>query len=286
MDLRIAVAAVTLTFCGVLILVLSWLWLYAPGKPKSDIQKYKSVKFAHRGLHGDGVAENSLTAFRLARDKGYGIELDVRLSKDGELVVFHDQALERVTGVPGKVVDKTVRELSEIKLSGTEDTVPTFKEVLELIEGRVPLLIEIKQDVGESGVAERFIEEIEGYNGEFIVESFNPLALRAVKKARPDIIRGILSMEYMKDDKYKGKLLYRQLERLRFNFLMRPHFIAYDKSGHSVSALCYIRKNYGIPLFAWTVRSEEEEKEALKNGFDTVIFEGYLPQKSRFTRNL
>ncbi len=266
---------------AVLILAALLISLYTiiPGKNRPGMEKFKYVKFAHRGLHGNGAAENSMTAFARAKAAGFGIELDVRLSKDGELVVFHDDNLSRVVGKEGKVIDFTADELAGFSLDGTEDGVPLFRDVLSFIDGAVPLLIEIKNDVGEGGVAEKLIEVIDGYHGDFVVESFNPLALRTVKKARPDILRGILSTEYMKEPKYKGKLLYRLLQDLRMNFLMRPDFIAYEKNGHSVHNVRFIRRNFGTALFAWTIRSHEEEMMAISHGFDTVIFEGYVPEK-------
>ncbi len=271
---------VLIVIAGILILgVAVNIYTIAPGKKRTETEKYKSVKFAHRGLHGDGCAENSLSAFAKAKALGFGIELDIRLSKDGELVVFHDESLSRVVGKEGKVIDFTAEELSKMSLDGTSDGIPTFRQVLELIDGAVPLLIEIKNDVNEGGVAERFVEMIGDYKGDYIVESFNPLALRTVRKARPDIIRGILSLEYMKEPKYKGKILYFLLQHLRLNFLARPDFVAYDKGGYKVSELRAIRRNYGTALFAWTVRSPEEEAQAINHGFDSIIFEGYIPDK-------
>jgi len=255
------------------------LYMITPGKKRPEMEKYKKVKFAHRGLHDSEKAENSLSAFAAAKEMGFGIELDIRLSKDGELVVFHDDNLSRVVGKEGKVADFTAEELSKMKLLGTKDGIPTLKEVLKLIDGAVPLLIEMKMNNGESGVPEKLVEEIDGYKGEFIVESFNPLALRTLKKMRPDILRGILSVEYMKDPKNKGKLLYKMLQNLQFNFFMRPDFVAYEKKGYSVGNLRFIRRNFDTPLIAWTIKSPEEEREAISHGFDTVIFEGYIPER-------
>ncbi|MBQ7363087.1 MAG: glycerophosphodiester phosphodiesterase [Clostridia bacterium] len=250
------------------------------------MEKYKSVRFAHRGLHGEGAVENSLTAFSRACDAGFGIELDVRLSSDGELVVFHDATLARVCGRDEKVVDLTADELKKIPLGSTEDCIPTFREVLSLVAGRVPLLVEIKKDVGEGAVAERFLSEIADYDGEYIAESFNPFALRTVRRARPDILLGILSTEYTRNEKCKGKIFYRQLERLRMNFLCRPDFIAYDKEGWRVTALRLIRRLFKVPTLAWTVKSEDEERLARSCGFDSVIFEKYMPNnKQMFTKN-
>ena len=256
-----------------------WLYMIWPGKKRPEMEKYKNVKYAHRGLHDDNKAENSMSAFAAAKEKGFGIELDVRLSKDGELMVFHDETLTRVVGIEGKVIDYTADELAKMSLLGTADGVPTLRQVLDLIDGAVPLLIEIKMGNGESGIAEKFIEVIEGYKGDYIVESFNPIALKIVRRERPDILRGILSAEYMKDEKYQGKLLYRLAQNLALNFLMRPDFIAYDKKGYAVPSLGFIRRVFGTPLITWTIKSQKEEDEAIGHGFDTVIFENYIPEK-------
>lgn len=256
-----------------------WFYMIWPGKKRPEMEKYKNVKYAHRGLHDENKAENSMSAFAAAKEKGFGIELDVRLSKDGELMVFHDETLTRVVGIEGKVIDYTADELAKMSLLGTADGVPTLRQVLDLIDGAVPLLIEIKMGNGESGIAEKFIEVIEGYKGDYIVESFNPIALKIVRRERPDILRGILSAEYMKDEKYQGKLLYRLAQNLALNFLMRPDFIAYDKKGYAVPSLGFIRRVFGTPLITWTIKSQKEEDEAIGHGFDTVIFENYIPEK-------
>ena len=268
----IVIAALLLLGLGI------WLYLIWPGKKRPEMEKFKHVRYAHRGLHDDEKAENSMSAFRAAKEKGYGIELDVRLSKDGELVVFHDETLTRVVGKEGRVIDFTAEELAKMSLSGTSDGIPTLREVLELIDGAVPLLIEIKMSPKESGVAEKFIEVIEDYKGEYIVESFNPFALKTVKALRPDILRGFLSAAYMKDERYKGKLLYRMLQNMQLNFLMRPDFISYDKKGYGVWHLRFIRRIFGTALITWTVKSQDEEREAIAHGFDTVIFENYIPE--------
>jgi glycerophosphoryl diester phosphodiesterase len=253
-------------------------YLTKPGTRKCGLDKFTKVKFAHRGLHNEERAENSISAFRAAVEAGYGIELDVRLSKDGELVVFHDPTLKRMTSIEGKVIDYTREELATFRLGNTEDTVPTLREVLDTVDGRVPLLIEIKMQGDERGIAEKLAEVIADYRGEYIVESFNPLALRTFKKLMPKIPIGILSMQYGKEEAFRGKLLYFLLENLALNFLMRPDFIAYEKGGSANAILRYIRKTYETPLFAWTVRSAEEEERAISDGFDTVIFEKYIPE--------
>ena len=255
------------------------LYMICPGKKRSKMERFARVRYAHRGLHDDKKVENSMSAFKAAKEMGFGIELDVRLSKDGELVVFHDGNLTRMTGKEGKVSDYTAEELSKMSLLGTDDGIPTLREVLDLIDGSVPLLIEMKRAAGEGDVAGKFLEVIEGYKGDFIVESFNPYALRTVRKSRPDILRGMLSMDYSKEEKFKDKLLYKLLQNLMFNFLARPDFIACEKEGYALHAVRFIRQSFGTTLFAWTIKSQEEENAAISHGFDTVIFEGYIPEK-------
>ena len=255
------------------------LYMISPGKKRSEMEKFKEIKYAHRGLHDSTRAENSLSAFAKAKEMGFGIELDVRLSKDGELVVFHDNNLTRMAGIEGKVIDFTAEELSKMSLSGTSDGVPTFRQVLDLIDGAVPLIIEMKMGGNECGVAEKLMEVIDGYTGDYVVESFNPKALKIVRKKRPDILRGILSMEYLKEEKHKGSLLYGLLQHLMLNLMVRPDFIAYEKTGYAVWGLRFVRRSFGTALITWTVKSAEEEMEAISHGFDTVIFEGYIPEK-------
>ena len=269
----IIIAALSLAF------LLLALYMICPGKKRSEMERYTHVRYAHRGLHDDKKVENSMSAFKAAKEMGFGIELDIRLSKDGELVVFHDENLTRMTGKEGQVTDYTADELSKMSLLATDDGIPTLREVLDLIDGSVPLLIELKKSHGEGDVAERFLEVIEGYKGDFIVESFNPMALKVIRKGRPDILRGMLSMDYSKEEKFKDKFLFKLLQNLMFNFLARPDFIAYEKSGYSIHTVRFIRQSFGTPLFAWTVKSQEDDDAAISHGFDTVIFEGYIPEK-------
>ena len=259
----------------VVVLFVLYLFLIAP-KNKKEMKKFKSKMYAHRGLHNEERAENSMSAFRAAVEAGYGIELDIRLSKDGKLVVFHDDTLERVCSKEGKVIDFTADELASFSLKGTEDGVPLFSDVLKLVDGKVPLLVEIKENPGDSSVSEAACKMLSEYKGEFIVESFNPLSLRTVKQNMPEITRGILSHRYYEYEHFR-KPLYFALQSLLLNFLCRPAFIAYDHRHAKAFGLRFIRGFFDVPTLAWTVRSAEEEKEARKNGFDGIIFENYLP---------
>ncbi len=263
-----------------LFIFILYLFMIMPalGRKKATVE-FARYRYAHRGLHGDAVAENSLTAFKKAVERGYGIELDVRLSRDGELVVFHDDTLERVTEERGRVDSKDYSELSKIRLSGTEDTVPLFTEVLSLVDGRVPLLIEIKEDAGKYAVTEKLLEIIKDYTGPYIVESFNPLALGRVKKKAPHVLRGILSMNYMAEKKYR-KPMYYFLQILSLNFICRPDFVAFNHTEYKKIGLRLCKWLFGAVTFAWTVRSAEEEAVAREHKFNSVIFENYLPESA------
>ena len=259
----------------VVIVILIYLFLIAP-KNNKEMNRYKNVMYAHRGLHNDERAENSMSAFRAAVDRGYGIELDIRLSKDGKLVIFHDDTLDRVCGREGKVIDFTADELATFSLNGTSDGVPLFSDFLAMVDGRVPLLVEIKEDAGDSAVSRAACEMLASYKGDYIIESFNPLSLKTVKGLMPGKSRGILSHRYYAYEQYR-KPLYFALQCLLLNFLCRPAFIAYDHRHADSFALRLCRKLFRVPTLAWTVRSAEDEAVARKNGFDGIIFENYIP---------
>ena len=263
---------------ALLFLFILWLFLVKPGRRRAEMEKFKKIKYAHRGLHNERMPENSLAAFRAAVSAGFGIELDVRLTSDGELVVFHDDTLDRMTGESGRVDARTLSELKMIRLGNSDEKIPTFKEVLELVAGRVPLLVELKEDAGKYGVTEKAVELLRDYKGEFIIESFNPLAMGRVKKLMPEVLRGFLSENFVSQKKYR-KPMYFVLQHQLLNFVCRPDFIAYRHNDYSNGSLKFVRRAFGAATLAWTVRSKEEEREAYSHGFDGVIFEGYLPDK-------
>ena len=269
---------ITLSVLGgiFLLLLIAYIILIAPGK-KGDIEKYKSVRFAHRGLHNGERAENSMSAFRAAVDAGFGIELDVRLSADGELVVFHDDTLTRVAKIDGRVDAFSADELAKMSLSGTGEGIPRFSEVLSMVDGRVPLLVEIKEDAGKYAVSDAVAKIMQDYGGPYIIESFNPLSLGNIKKKLPSATRGFLSQRFLSDPNYR-KPLYFLLQCLLTNRISSPSFIAYNREHAGAFALKVIRL-FGTVTYAWTVRSPEEEAEAYRRGFDSVIFENYIPEK-------
>ncbi len=259
-----------------LVIFALYVFMISPSnKRKSETLKFANYRYAHRGMHGTDAPENSLSAFRKAVEAGYAIELDVRLSSDGALVVFHDDELDRMTDETGAVNLKTAQELSKITLKGSCECIPTLDEVLSLVDGRVPLLIEIKEAKGSLAVSEKLCERIKSYTGSYVIESFNPLALKAVRKIMPNAVIGILCEHFTKDEKYREGLYY-ILQTMMTNFLSRPDFVAYN---HKDTGFLPFRlvKMLGCVRFAYTVTDEKSEERALKSDFDTVIFEKYLP---------
>ena len=268
-------------FLAIVIVFCTWLFLIAPGD-SSGMEGFKNKKYAHRGLHGTVggydayAAENSLTAFERAKEHGFGIELDVRISKDGELVVFHDGVLDRVTDMTGKVEDYTLEELKKCRLSGTDDTIPTLSEVLALIDGAVPLVIELKEEGFDHSISEKSALVLKDYEGDYVVECFSPFAFGVFKKNLPKIPRGFLSCKHTANPKTRA-FKFRPIQRFLFNFLARPAFIAVDKRTPKLFPIPLICALFGTPRIAWKVKSKEEEIEAYKNGVSGVIFEGYMP---------
>lgn len=263
-----------------LLFFLGYLFLIFPGRRREMSDALIHLPYAHRGLHGTGCAENSLSAFAAAVERGYGIELDVRLSRDGELVVFHDAETDRVTGVHGIVSEMSAMELASLSLCGTGEGVPTLREVLSLVDGRVPLLIEIKEDPPSHAVSDRTAELLSRYSGEYLIESFNPLSLSRMRRLLPAVRRGQLADRLTREREYR-RPIYLILELFLCNRLARPDFIAYRLDEVGFFPLRLLRRLYPRPLLAYTVRSEEEERDARAAGFDSVIFEGYLPTLSQ-----
>lgn len=251
-----------------------YLFLIAPRMFKrADRRPFLNRHYAHRGLfdnNGD-APENSLLAFQRAVDAGYGIELDIQLSKDDQLVIFHDATLKRMCGVDGKVWDYTLEELQQMKLANSEQTIPTFQEFLNVVDGKVPFILEYKLDRAQTKVCELANEVLKKYRGPYCVESFHPLAVLWYRKNRPDILRGQLCEEFFREEKNKGKHYLTLASFLIFNFAGRPDFIAYNHL-HADNISRRICKMLGALSVTYTIKSKEEYKRNKKN-FDLFIFD-------------
>ena len=254
---------------GLLILLYLLVFVHPRGKKPEDSRLL--CDYAHRGLHGEGVPENSLLAFEKAVEKGFGIELDVQLSADGVVMVFHDYTLIRMTGKEEKLKNLTAAELQALSLGGTEQTVPTFREVLELVDGKVPLLVELKGEDLNSALCPKVAELLNGYDGPYCVESFNPLLVKNMKKHLPEVYCGQLYTHVCRDKK-KYSALNLILSAMAFNFLARPDFIAYNQKDRNSLPVKLATRVYKAPRFVWTVKSKEELDTAHRLG-EHPIFE-------------
>ncbi len=257
------------------ILVAAYLFLIAPSGRKKQTEAFfakNGAMYAHRGLHGGGVPENSLAAFDLACENGYGMELDVHITADDKLCVFHDGTLKRMCGVEGKVEEKTVSELRELRLADTDQYIPTFDEVLELVNGRAPLIVEVKGEKVNTRVCELTAAALDNYKGEYCIESFNPKYVAWFKKHRPNVIRGQLSAK-MKNKNAKTAVKLRNffLRHMLLNFMSRPDFLAYAINDRDVCSFRISRAMGGYPV-GWTAR-DEKMMECSKGEFKAVIFE-------------
>ena len=258
-----------------MILAVLAAFLIAPRRSTGRMDEWRCTAFAHRGLHKKGAAENSLEAFDRACRGGFGIELDVQLSKDGEVVVFHDDTLLRMTGDERRVDAVILAELKKLKLHGGS-TIPTFAEVLQLVNGRVPLLVEIKNGKRNAELCEKTMAQLKAYGGKYVVESFNPLILKWLRKNAPEVVRGQLVGTRVSYVATMGPAIAVLLSALALNFLARPDFVAYDVNAKKFSAPKVQRSLFHTPMAAWTVRDKATYDECMKRG-EMPIFEGFIP---------
>ncbi len=244
---------------------------------RPDTSLFKKKYFAHRGLHDNAgeAPENSMAAFSKAVEAGYGMELDVHVTKDGIPVIFHDFKLERICGVEGIIEDYTYEELQQFTLCSSEEKIPKLEELLSMVRGRVPLIIEIKSekaDVSECAIIDRMLR---GYEGEYCIESFNPMVLLWFRINHNNVVRGQLASNFRIDGENRSGL-YFFLTHLMLNFVTKPDFIAYNHRFREEPGRRICKKLYRKPAAAWTVKNSLELNE-IKDEFDVFIFEGFEP---------
>ncbi|MBQ6847591.1 MAG: glycerophosphodiester phosphodiesterase [Clostridia bacterium] len=233
----------------------------------ADFTSFKNVSFAHRGLHGEGVPENSLWAFRRAKERGYGSELDVHLMADGNLAVIHDHSLKRIAGADVKIEDLTLADLDNYRLEGTDEKIPTLKQVLDLYDGKAPLIIELKAtEKNADKLCRNTALMLKSYKGKYCIESFNPKCVHWFKKHCPQIIRGQLSENFFKSKGSELPIVLKfVMTFLLTNFSTKPDFIAYkfkDRNNISFKICTKLLKMQG---FSWTVREKEIEISKKEN---------------------
>ena len=247
----------------------------------ASLDHMEGYHYAHRGYHDGNVAvpENSLASFQAAIDAGYGIELDVQRSSDKIPMVFHDADLQRVCGVEGKIWDYTCQELQAMQLFGTEETIPTLAQALELIGGQVPILVEYKMDKVDTDVCAYSHELLKNYDGPYAVQSFHPFALFWYRQNAKDVPRGILAKNFIRDKQEKGKdpsIVDFLTTNLMLNVVGYPDFIAYDWQDADYFALKLCRL-MGAPTSTWTLK-DPAHYEQVQGQFDLYTFEGFAMQ--------
>lgn len=238
------------------------------GHPKlAELRKWN---YAHRGLHNERLPENSLGAFRNAVAHGFGAELDVHLMKDGHLAVIHDSNLSRVAGADVNIEDLTVSDLDNYRLLGTEEKIPLFSQVLQVFDGKTPLIVELKSFQNNCApLCEAVCKMLDGYQGLYCLESFDPRCIIWLRKHRPDLVRGQLSENW-----FAGKSTLPWFVKLVMTFhlsnlLTRPDFIAYKYQHRKTAGTNLCRRLWKVQGVSWTIPTRQD--------FDTAVSEGWIP---------
>ena len=230
---------------------------------------------AHRGLHNNkDIVENSKSSFENAIENNFSIELDVRATKDDVPIIFHDDKLSRLTGAKGYVSNSNYDEIKDLKLLSTDDNILTLEDALKLVDGRVPLLIEIKNNFKVGALEKNVLKLLKDYKGEFAIQSFNYQTVEWFKNNAPHILRGLLASFYIGE---KVDFSYRwHSKRLTYVPVCEPHFIHYDIK-NLPNRFVKKKEIKKLPLLAYTIKSEKEYYKALKK-CDNVVFEGFIPK--------
>jgi glycerophosphoryl diester phosphodiesterase len=247
---------------------------------RPDRTPFMGYLYAHRGLHDNKTEapENSIEAFRKAVEAGFGIELDVQLSKDGVPVVFHDFTLKRICGVEGKLENYTYKELQQFTLFGSSAKIPGLEEVLKLVDGRVPLIVEYKIPGRHTEICSIADKMLSTYKGAYCIESFNPLGLLWYRKNRTEVMRGQLADNFIKAGENElSKIVYFSMHHMLFNFITKPDFIAYNHNYYRDWSRRLCRYLYRAISVAWTIRNEDELNDR-KDDFDLFIFDSFIPK--------
>ena len=241
------------------------------------------LPIAHRGLHSPGVPENSMAAFRAAIDAGYGIECDIQATADGQAVVFHDYDLSRLADDAGFVADLHLQRLQEFRLLGSDEQIPTLRQLLEEVAGRVPLLIEIKDQDGRLGpnigtLQDKVARELQGYQGPVAVMSFNPYTVGAFHEAAPEITAGLTTCGYLPEEwPMLDDEMCDHLAQIADFDSVGAEFISHDHDDLGNPAVLALAAR-DVPVLCWTIRSPEAEARARRIA-QNITFEDYFPEK-------
>lgn len=273
------------TFVWILLLLVLMLLLYGllirPTLPRRDVSRLTGVDYAHRGLWNAQQPENSMAAFRSAVENGFGIELDVHLTRDGHLVVHHDASLKRICGEDIRIEEHDLARIRQCRLGHSDEPIPTFDEVLALVNGQVPLIVELKVEGNADALCRAVHERMQRYDGPWCMESFHPSAPRWFRLHAPDVIRGLLAYDHL--FRRGRKPITRVLDLFVFSMLgscmSRPDFIAYEAVTEGRFNLPMLLLRLMRPHFvAWTIRSQAD-MDRFRSRYDLQIFEGFMPRR-------
>ena len=264
--------------CIAIVLMLLYVLSTVCRSGHSGLSALRGWAYAHRGLHGNGAPENSMEAFRLAKEAGYGIELDIHLMKDGQLAVIHDSLLKRTTGLPGRIEELTAEQLDQCFLEGTDQTIPLFQQVLDLYDGKAPLIVELKaENSNHAQLCQAACQALDNYKGAYCIESFDPRCIQWLRKHRPELIRGQLTENYFKSPKSKLPWYLKFiLANQMMNFIVVPDFVAYRFSDRKCFSNFLCRKLWKVQGVTWTLKTQDDYDQAVKEGW-IPIFEGFKP---------
>lgn len=259
---------------------LLWVVSLHPARKHPGLEKLRRYRYAHRGYHNKpAIPENSIAAFRRAAERGFGVELDVHLTKDGRLAVIHDASLQRTCGAEGFVEDFTAEELAVFRLEGTDERIPFLEEVLPLFEGAAPLIVELKPFRSNHNLlAKTAMECLDRFRADYCVESFDPRCVYWMKKNRPEIIRGQLSENFVKRKGTLSPLNRFLMTHLLFHFANKPDFVAYAFDDRHCIANRIACGLWDTQAVSWTIRSRKDMLQAEAEGA-MVIFEQFDPEE-------
>ena len=261
---------------AIVILVLVFLFLIKGRTGHKDLPALRGWYYAHRGLHSRGVPENSMAAFREAKNAGYGIELDIHMLKDGNLAVIHDHSLLRTAGEDVNIEDLTAEDLEKYTLEGTQEKIPLFSEVLELYRGEAPLIVELKATSKNHGaLCEAACDMLEKYDGPYCLESFDPRCVAWLRKHRPHLIRGQLTENFFRSNSKLPGIVKFVMKYNLLNVATRPDFVAYRFTDRRNISNFLCRKLWRVQGVTWTLRTKED--------FDIAVQENWIPIFENFT---
>lgn len=245
-------------------------------KRETNVAWLRNCYFAHRGLFNEEYPENSIIAFQNAIENDFAIELDIQFTKDKKVIVFHDYTLERLTGDKRNVSDLTYEEIKKLNLLNTKEKIPLLEDVLELVDGRAPILIEIKNCNDIINLGNETAKLLEGYTGKYAIQSFDPCVLKWYKKNNRDVLVGQLIGSYKGVEKFSHcKDVVIDFKNFFLDYKMDFLSIdSYDIKNLSIKTFRFFR----IPILSWTIRSESELKN-IKEFVDGFIFDSFIPEK-------